>query len=76
MELTDRVLVVLGFFAGAVVGAMAMLAPLTAVGTGAHGLGAKLLLIVGAAIGAVVGARVNEASARALAAERTAELAA
>jgi hypothetical protein len=76
MELTDRVLVVLGFFAGAVVGAMAVLAPLTATGTGAHGLGAKLLLIAGAAIGAVVGARVNDASARALAADRAAELAA
>jgi uncharacterized membrane protein AbrB (regulator of aidB expression) len=76
MELTDRVLVVLGFFAGAMVGAMAMLAPLTAAGTGAHGLGAKLLLIAGAAIGAVVGARVNEASARALAADRAADLAA
>jgi hypothetical protein len=72
MELTDRVLVVLGFVAGAMVGAMAMLAPLTATGTGVHGLGAKLLLFVGAVIGAVVGARVNEASARALAADRAA----
>jgi hypothetical protein len=76
MELTDRVLVVLGFVAGAVVGAMAMLAPLTAAGTGAHGLGAKLLLIAGAAIGAVVGARVNAAAARAFAADRAADLAA
>jgi hypothetical protein len=75
MDLTSRVLVVLGFAAGAVTGAMAVAALLLAVGMDAHGVGAQLLLAIGGAAGAVVGARANIASGRLLLAERTTDLA-
>lgn len=75
MDLTSRVLVVLGFAAGAVAGAMAVAALLLAVGMDAHGVGAQLLLAIGGAAGAVVGARANIASGRLLLAERTTDLA-
>jgi hypothetical protein len=73
MDLTSRVLVVLGFAAGAVTGAMAMAALLLAVGMDAHGVAAQVLLAVAGAAGAVVGARANIASGRLLLAERTAD---
>jgi hypothetical protein len=75
MDLTSRVLVVLGCAAGAVTGAMAAALVLLVVGMDAHGVAAQLLLAVGGAIGAVVGARANIASGRLLLAERTADLA-
>jgi hypothetical protein len=75
MDLMSRVLVVLGFAAGAVTGAMAVAAFLLVVGMDAHGIAAQLLLAVGGAGGAVVGARANIASGRLLLAERTTELA-
>jgi len=74
MDLTSRVLVVLGFGAGAVTGAMAVAALLLVVGMDAHGVAAQLLLAVGGGIGAVVGARANLASGRLLVAERAADL--
>jgi hypothetical protein len=73
MDLTSRVLVVLGCAAGAVTGAMAVAALLLAVGMDAHGVAAQVLLAVGGAAGAVVGARANSASGRLLLAERTAD---
>jgi hypothetical protein len=75
MDLTSRVLVVLGFGAGALTGAMAVAALLLVVGMDAHGVAAQLLLSVGGALGAVVGARANIASGRLLVAERAADLA-
>ncbi len=75
MDLTSRVLVVLGFAAGAVTGAMAVAALLLVVGLGAHGIAAELLMAVGAAAAGVVGARANAASGRLLVAERAADLA-
>ena len=75
MDLTSRLLVVLGFAAGAVVGAMVVAAMLGLVGIDAHGIASELLMAVGASAGAVVGARANVASARLLVAERAADLA-
>jgi hypothetical protein len=75
MDLTSRVLVVLGFAAGAVTGAMAVAALLLVVGMDVHGVASQLLLAVGGASGAVVGARANIASGRLLLAERAADLA-
>ena len=75
MDLTSRVLVVLGFAAGAVAGAMTVAALLLAVGMDVHGVAAQLLLAVGGTAGAVVGARANIASGRLLLAERTTDLA-
>lgn len=75
MDLTSRVLVVLGLAAGAVAGAMAVAAMLLVVGVDAHGLASELLMGVGGAGGAVVGARANLASGRLLVAERAADLA-
>jgi hypothetical protein len=75
MDLTSRVLVVLGFAAGALTGAMAVAALLLVVGMDAHGVASQLLLAVGGAFGAVVGARANIASGRLLLAERAADLA-
>ena len=75
MDLTSRVLVVLGLAAGAVAGAMAVAALLVVVGMDAHGLASELLMGIGGAGGAVVGARANLASGRLLVAERTADLA-
>jgi hypothetical protein len=77
MDLTGRVLVVLGFAAGAVTGVMAVVALLTIVGGGvdAHAHLSQLLLAVGGAAGAVVGARVNRASGQALLSESASYLA-
>ena len=75
MDLTSRVLVVLGLAAGAVAGAMAVAALLVVVGMDAHGLASELLMGIGGAGGAVVGARANLASGRLLVAERAADLA-
>jgi hypothetical protein len=74
MDLTSRVLVVLGFAAGAVTGAMAVAGLLLVVGLDAHGIAAELLMAVGGAAAGVVGARANAASGRLLVAERTADL--
>jgi hypothetical protein len=74
MDLTSRVLVVLGFAAGAVVGVMAMAALLLVVGMDAHGAFSQLLMAIGGAGGVVVGARANVASGRLLVAERAADL--
>ena len=70
MDLTSRVLVALGFAAGAVTGAMAIAGPLLAVGMDAHALASQLSMAIGGACGAVVGARANLASGRQLVAER------
>jgi hypothetical protein len=75
MDLTSRALVVLGFAAGAVVGAMAVTALLLVVGGDAHGTLSQLLMTMGGVAGAVVGARANLASGRLLVAERGADLA-
>jgi hypothetical protein len=75
MDLTSRVLVVLGFAAGAVAGAMAVAALLLVVGMDAHEALSQLLMSVGGVAGAVVGARANLASGRLLVAERAADLA-
>ena len=75
MDLTSRVLVVLGFAAGAVTGAMAVAALLLATGPGVDGTVPQLLMAVGGAGAAVVGARANIASGRTLLAERAADLA-
>jgi hypothetical protein len=75
MDLTSRVLVVLGFAAGAVAGAMAVAAALLVVGMDAHGVASQLLMAIGGACGAVVGARANLASGRLLVAERAADVA-
>ena len=75
MDLTSRALVVLGFAAGAVVGAMAVAALLLVVGVDTDALFSQLLMGIAGAGGAVVGARANLASGRLLVAERTADLA-
>jgi hypothetical protein len=75
MDLTSHVLVVLGFAAGAVTGAMAVAALLLATGLGVDGTVPQLLMAVGGAAAAVVGARANIASGRTLLAERAADLA-
>ena len=75
MDLTSRVLVMLGFAAGAATGAMAVAALLLAVGADAHGTLSELAMAIGAIAGAVVGTRANLASGRLLVAERAADLA-
>jgi hypothetical protein len=75
MDLTSRVLVVMGFAAGAVTGAMAVAALLLVAGVDMDGIVAQLLMGVGGAGAAVVGARANIASGRTLLAERAADLA-
>jgi uncharacterized membrane protein AbrB (regulator of aidB expression) len=73
MDAAGWILVVLGFAAGAVTGAMALAAPLVGVGADVHDLASQLLLAAGAVVGAALGARVNAASARTLAVERAAD---
>jgi uncharacterized membrane protein AbrB (regulator of aidB expression) len=73
MDAAGWILVVLGFAAGAVTGAMALAVPLVGVGADVHDLATQLLLATGAVVGASVGARVNGASARTLAVERAAD---
>jgi hypothetical protein len=75
MDLTSRVLVVLGCVAGAVTGAMAVAAVLLVAGLDADGIVSQLLMGIGAAGAAVVGARANIASGRVLLAERAGDLA-
>jgi hypothetical protein len=75
MDLTSRVLVVLGLAAGAVTGVMATVALLLVVGADAHGAVSQLLMTIGGVAGAVIGARANLASGRLLVAERAADLA-
>jgi hypothetical protein len=75
MDLTSRVLVVLGFAAGAVTGAMAVAALLLVAGMDAHAVASQLLMAIGGAGGAVVGARANLDSGRLLVAERAADVA-
>jgi hypothetical protein len=75
MDLTSRVLVVLGLAAGAVTGVMAVVAAMAIVGLDAHGGISQLLMTVGGAAGAVVGFRANLASGRLLAAERSGDFA-
>ncbi|MGZ4604262.1 MAG: hypothetical protein ACXV0U_11785 [Kineosporiaceae bacterium] len=75
MDLTSRVLVVLGLAAGAVTGVMAVVALMTVVGVDAHGAFSQLVMTMGGVAGAVVGARANLASGRLLVGERAADLA-
>jgi hypothetical protein len=75
MDLTSRVLVVLGFAAGAVTGVMAVVASMTFVGVDAHGAFAQLLMSIGGVAGAVIGVRANLASSRLLVAERSGDFA-
>jgi hypothetical protein len=75
MDLTSRVLVVLGLAAGAVTGVMAVVALLLVVGVDAHAAFSQLLMTMGAVAGAVIGARANLASARLLVAERSGDFA-
>ncbi|HEY7619368.1 MAG TPA: hypothetical protein VH834_06310 [Solirubrobacteraceae bacterium] len=73
MDSMGRILVVLGFVAGALTGAMALAAPFVAAGADLRGLTAQLVLAAGGAVGGVVGARFNRASARTLDLERAAD---
>jgi hypothetical protein len=73
MDLTSRVLVVLGCVAGAVTGAMVVAALVLAAGLDADALVSELLMGVGGAGAAVVGARANLASGRLLLVERAAD---
>ena len=75
MDLTSRVLVVLGLAAGAVTGVMAVVALLLVVGVDAHAPFSQLLMTMGAVAGAVIGARANLASGRLLVAERSGDFA-
>ena len=75
MDLTSRVLVVLGFAAGAVAGAMAVVALMAVVGLDAHRAVALLLMTIGGVAGAVIGVRANLASGRLLVAERSGDFA-
>jgi hypothetical protein len=73
MDLTSRVLVVLGCVAGAVTGAMAVAALVLAAGLDTDAIVSELLMGIGGAGAAVVGARANLASGRLLLVERTAD---
>ncbi len=73
MDLTSRVLVVLGCVAGAVTGAMAVAALVLAAGLDADAVVSELLMGAGGAGAAVVGARANLASGRLLLVERAAD---
>jgi hypothetical protein len=75
MDLTSRVLVVLGLAAGAVMGIMAVVASMTVVGVDAHAAISQLLMTMGGVAGAVIGVRANLASGRQLAAERAGDFA-
>ena len=75
MDLTSRVLVVLGFAAGAVTGVMAVVALMAVVGVDAHGAVSQLLMAIGGVAGAVIGVRANLASGRLLTAERSGDFA-
>ena len=75
MDLTSRVLVVLGLAAGAVTGVMAVVALMTVVGVDAHGAFSQLLMAIGGVAGAVIGVRANLASGRLLTAERSGDFA-
>jgi Fe2+ transport system protein FeoA len=75
MDLTSRVLVVLGLAAGAVIGVMAVVASMTVVGVDAHGGISQLLTTMGGVAGAVIGVHANLASGRLLAAERAGDFA-
>lgn len=75
MDLTSRVLVVLGLAAGAVTGVMAMVALIAVVGVDAHAGVSQLLMTMGGVAGAVIGVRANLASGRLLAAERSGDFA-
>ena len=75
MDLTSRVLVVLGFAAGAVAGAMAVVALMAVVGLDAHDAVSQVLMAIGGATGAVIGVRANLASGRLLVAERAGDFA-
>ena len=73
MDLTSRVLVVLGLVAGAIVGAVTVAALVMLAGADTQGLAAQVLMGVVGAGGAVAGARVNLASGWMLVAERAAD---
>jgi hypothetical protein len=75
MDLTSRVLVVLGAAAGAVMGVMAVVASMAVVGLGAHAGISPLLMALGGVAGAVIGARANFVSGRLLVAERSGDFA-
>ena len=75
MDLTSRVLVVLGLAAGAVTGVMAVVASMAVVGVEAHGAFSQPLMMLGGVAGAVIGARANLASGRLLVAERSGDFA-
>ena len=75
MDLTSRVLVVLGFAAGAVAGAMAVVALMAVVGLDVHATVSQLLMTIGGVAGAVIGVRANLASGRLLVAERAGDFA-
>jgi hypothetical protein len=75
MDLTSRVLVVLGLAAGAVAGVMAVVALMTVVGVDAHGAFSQLLMTIGGVAGAVIGVRANLTSGRLLVAERSGDCA-
>jgi len=75
MDLTSRVLVVLGLAAGAVTGVMAVVALMTVVGVDAHGTFSQLVMTIGGVAGAVIGVRANLASGRLLVAERSGDFA-
>jgi hypothetical protein len=75
MDLTSRVLVVLGLAAGAVMGIMAVVASMTVVGVDSHAAISQLLMTMGGVAGAVIGVRANLASGRQLAAERAGDFA-
>lgn len=71
MDLTRRVLVVLGLGAGV----MAVVASMAVVGVGAHEGISQLLMTMGGVAGSVIGVRANLASGRLLAAERSGDFA-
>jgi hypothetical protein len=75
MDLTSRVLVVLGLAAGAVTGVMGVIALMTVVGVDVHGTLSQLLMTIGGVAGAVIGVRANLASGRLLVAERSGDFA-
>jgi hypothetical protein len=73
MDLTSRVLVVLGCVAGAVTGAMAVAGLLLGAGLQTDAIVSELLMGIGGVGAAVVGTRANLASGRLLVAERAAD---
>jgi hypothetical protein len=75
MDLTSRVLIVLGLAAGAVTGVMGAVALMTVAGLDAHAALSQLLMTIGGVAGAVIGVRANLASGRLLVAERSGDFA-